>query len=136
MDNATEQAVRARMDQAQETLKEAQVLFEQDFWRGTINRSYYAMFYAVLALAASKGVAISKHTHAIAFLDKEFIRTGIFPKELSRALHIGFDERQTTDYGEIWDIDHTEAEQTLSDARLFVKTIAHYLKEQGLNQQK
>ena len=40
MDNATEQAVRARMDQAQETLKEAQVLFEQDFWRGTINRSY------------------------------------------------------------------------------------------------
>ena len=136
MDHATEQAVRARMDQAQETLKEAQVLFEQDFWRGTINRSYYAMFYAVLALAASKGVAISKHTHAIAFLDKEFIRTGIFPKELSRALHIGFDERQTTDYGEIWDIDHTEAEQTLSDARLFVKTIAHYLKEQGLNQQK
>ena len=136
MDNATEQAVRARMDQAQETLKEAQVLFEQDFWRGTINRSYYAMFYAVLALAASRGVAISKHTHAIAFLDKEFIKTGIFSKELSRALHIGFDERQTTDYGEIWDIDHTEAEQTLSDARLFVKTIAHYLKEQGLNQQK
>jgi hypothetical protein len=31
MDNATEQAVRARMDQAQETLKEAQVLFEQDW---------------------------------------------------------------------------------------------------------
>ena len=136
MDHATEQAVRARMDQAHETLKEAQVLFEQDFWRGTINRSYYAMFYAVLALAASRGVAISKHTHAIAFLDKEFIRTGIFPKELSRALHIGFDERQTSDYGEIWDIDHTEAEQTLSDAASFVKTIAQYLIEQGLNNQK
>ena len=82
-DNAAEQAIRARTDQARETLKEAEVLFEQDFWRGTINRSYYAMFYAVLALAASRGVAISKHTHAIAFLDKEFIRTGIFPKELS-----------------------------------------------------
>ena len=136
MDNAAEQAIRARMDQARETLKEAEVLFEQDFWRGTINRSYYAMFYAVLALAASRGVAISKHTHAIAFLDKEFIRTGIFPKELSRALHIGFDERQTSDYGEIWEIDHTEAEQTLSDAKSFVKTITHYLKEQDLNKQK
>ena len=41
MDRATEQAVRARMDQAHETLKEAEVLFEQDLWRGTINRSYY-----------------------------------------------------------------------------------------------
>lgn len=136
MDNAAAQAVRARMDQAHETLKEADVLFEQDFWRGTINRSYYAMFYAVLALAASRGVAISKHTHAIAYLDKEFIRTGIFPKELSRALHIGFDERQTSDYGEIWDIDYTEAEQTLRDAKSFVETIAHYLKEQNLNKQK
>lgn len=136
MENATEPAIRARMNQAQETLKEAQVLFEQDFWRGTINRSYYAMFYAVLALAALRGVAISKHTHAIAFLDKEFIRKGIFPKELSRALHIGFDERQTSDYGEIWDIDYTEAEQTLSDAKSFVKTIADYLNEQELNKQK
>ena len=130
MDRATEQAVRARMDQALETLKEAEVLFEQDFWRGTINRSYYAMFYAVLALAASRDVAISKHTHAIAFLDKEFIKTGIFPKELSRALHIGFDERQTSDYGEIWDIDNTEAEQALTEARAFVETIANYLKKQ------
>jgi uncharacterized protein (UPF0332 family) len=136
MDSGTEQAVHARMDQAHETLQEAEVLFEQDFWRGTINRSYYAMFYAVLALAASRGVAISKHTHAIAFLDKEFIRKGIFPKELSRSLHIGFDERQTTDYGEIWDIDHTEAEQTLSDAKSFVKTIATYLKELDLNKEK
>ena len=129
MDDAKEQAVRARMDQARETLKEAEVLFEQDFWRGTINRSYYAMFYAVLALAASRGVAISKHTHAIAFLDKEFVKKGIFPKELSRALHIGFDERQTSDYGEIWDIDHTEAKQSLSDAKSFVKTIGDYLRQ-------
>lgn len=52
MDDAREQAVRARMDQAHETLKEAEVLFEQGFLRGAINRSYYAMFYAVLAPAA------------------------------------------------------------------------------------
>lgn len=129
MDDAREQAVRARMDQAHETLKEAEVLFEQGFLRGAINRSYYAMFYAVLAPAASRDVVISKHTHAIAFLDKEFVRTGIFPKELSRALHIGFDERQTSDYGEIWDIDSTAAKQSLSDAQSFVKTIENYLRQ-------
>lgn len=129
MDDAREQAVRARMDQAHETLKEAEVLFEQGFLRGAINRSYYAMFYAVLALAASRDVVISKHTHAIAFLDKEFVRTGIFPKELSRALHIGFDERQTSGYGEIWDIDSTAAKQSLSDAQSFVKTIENYLRQ-------
>jgi len=128
MDKSQAQAVRARMKQARETLAEAKALYEQDYWRGTINRSYYAMFYAVLALAASKGVVISKHTHAVSFLDKEFVKKGIFPKEISRALHYGFDERQTNDYGEIWDIEYTEAETALKEARVFVKTIADYLK--------
>jgi uncharacterized protein (UPF0332 family) len=94
MGESSNEAARARMKQAHETLEEAEILFEQDYWRGTINRAYYAMFYAVLALATSKGAVISKHTHAIAFLDKEFIRKGIFPKEISRALHVSFDERQ------------------------------------------
>ena len=89
MDKSKAQAVRLRMVQAHETLKEAQALREQDLWRGVINRSYYAMFYAVLALAASTGVVVSKHTHAIAFFDKDFIKKEIFPKEFSRALHYG-----------------------------------------------
>lgn len=126
---ASKEAVQARLRQARETLKEAEVLFAEHLWRGTINRSYYAMFYAVLALAAFKEVVISKHTHAISFLDKEFIRKGIFPKEISRAFHIWFDERQTNDYGEIWDIEYMEAETALKDARSFVNSIEDYLSE-------
>ncbi len=130
MSESKKKAVRERMKQAHETLEEAETLFKQDYWRGTINRAYYAMFYAVLALAADKGVVVSKHAHAIAFLDKEFVRKGIFPKEISRALHVSFDERQTNDYGEIWDIEYTEAETTLKEAKAFVKTIDVYLKEE------
>jgi len=129
MSESKKKAVHERMKQARETLEEAETLFEQDYWRGTINRSYYAMFYAVLALAADKGVVVSKHTHAISFLDKEFVKKGIFPKDISRALHIGFDERQTNDYGEIWNIADTEAENTLKEAKAFVKTIEDYLNE-------
>lgn len=127
---SSKNAVRERLKQAKETLEEAEILFEQDYWRGAINRAYYAMFYALLALAADKGVVISKHTHAIAFLDKEFIKTGIFPKEISRALHVSFDERQTNDYGEIWDIEHTEAETILKEAKSFVKIIEDHVNRQ------
>jgi uncharacterized protein (UPF0332 family) len=128
MEESNAHAVRLRMKQAHETLKEAEALRDQDLWRGVINRSYYAMFYAVLALAASKDVVVSKHTHAVAFFDKEFVHNGIFPKELSRALHYGFDQRQTSDYGEIWDIERGEAEIALSEAKSFVKAITAYLK--------
>jgi uncharacterized protein (UPF0332 family) len=128
MEESNAHAVRLRMKQARETLKEAEALRNQDLWRGVINRSYYAMFYAVLALAASKDIAVSKHTHAVAFFDKEFVHKGIFAKELSRALHYGFDQRQTSDYGEIWDIERGEAEIALSEAKSFVKAITAYLK--------
>jgi len=70
----------------------------------------------------------TKSTHAVSFFDKEFIKKGIFPKELSRALHYGFDERQTSDYGEVWDIDYSEAEMALSEAKRLVKAIDEYLK--------
>ncbi|MBM3180653.1 MAG: HEPN domain-containing protein [Chloroflexi bacterium] len=128
MDDEKSRIVRERMDEARETLLEAETLLAQDLRRGVINRSYYAMFYAVLALASSKGQVISKHTHAIAFFDKEFVRKGIFPKEISRSLHFGFEDRQTRDYGEIWEIDRADVEATFQDAKNFVEAIENYLK--------
>lgn len=86
------------------------------------------MFYAILALATSKDVVISKHSHAISFFDKDFIRTAVFSKQLSRSIHYGFDRRQTSDYGEIWEIERGEAQMALSEAKTFVETIAIYLK--------
>lgn len=128
MDEEKSRIIHERMDEARETLIEAETLLAKDLRRGVINRSYYAMFYAVLALAASKRQAISKHTHAIAFFDKEFVRKGIFPKEISRSLHFGFEDRQTRDYGEIWEIDRADVEATFQDARKFVDAIENYLK--------
>jgi len=84
---SSNRAIRERLKQARETLEEAEALYQQDFWRGTINRSYYAMFYAVLALAASKEIVISKHTQAVSFLDKEFVKKASSQKK-SRARFI------------------------------------------------
>ena len=42
--------VRYRLERAQETLVEARLLVDKDLFSGAINRIYYAMFYAILAL--------------------------------------------------------------------------------------
>jgi predicted nucleotidyltransferase len=49
-----EDLVRYRIEQAQETLREAELLLGAAALRGAINRAYYAMFYALLALLATK----------------------------------------------------------------------------------
>ena len=79
-----------RLEQADECLEAAQILLERDMCRGAVNRSYYAMFYGVLALLALKGQETSKHTGAIALFDRDFVKVGLFGPDLSTWLHETF----------------------------------------------
>lgn len=80
-----------RLEQADETLREAEILLSEAALRGAINRAYYAMFYSVLALLAMKRIGTSKHSAIIGAFDREFVKTGVFARELSRSLHLAFD---------------------------------------------
>ncbi len=125
-----------RMEQARETLQEASILLNASALRGTINRSYYAMFYALLALLATKQLGTSKHSGALALFDREFVKSGIFSKELSRSLRRAFNLRQTHDYGEMIELDRQIAEETLINAGKFVEAIEVYLYSSGRNKAK
>jgi uncharacterized protein (UPF0332 family) len=73
-----------RMEQAEESLDAARVLLEQRLVRPAATRACYAMFYAILALLATKKRETSKHSGAISLFDKEFVKAGLFSKESSR----------------------------------------------------
>ena len=120
-----------RIQQANETFHEAEILFNQSAYRGTINRAYYAMFYSVLALLATKKLGTSKHSGAIGLFDREFVKTGFLPRDLSRALRLAFDLRQTHDYGELIEIDKEVVQETLDDAKAFISAVESYLRSTG-----
>ena len=126
-----EDLLRYRMEQARETLREAEILLNDSALRGTINRAYYAMFYALLALLATKRLGTSRHSGALALFDREFVKTGVFPRELSRSLRLAFDHRQTHDYGEMIRVNRQIAEETLTDAKTFVAAIESHLRSMG-----
>ncbi len=120
-----------RMEQAHESLREAEILLGESALRGTVNRAYYAMFYAMLALLATKQLGTSKHSGAISLFDREFVKAGLFPRELSRAVHLAFERRQRYDYGEMAPLSQEVAEETLVEARTFVASIEAYLHASG-----
>lgn len=119
------------MEQAHETLRESEILLAEAALRGAVNRAYYAMFYALLALLATRQLGTSKHSGAISLFDREFVKTGLFPRELSRALHLAFDRRQKHDYGEMIPLTQEIAEETLHDARMFALAIETHLRATG-----
>lgn len=79
-----------RLKEAEESFQDAITLFENKRLRSAVNRAYYSMFYSVLALLEIKKLKISKHTGVISLFDREFIKTNIFSKELSKTLPKAF----------------------------------------------
>ena len=126
-----QELVRYRMEQASETLAEAVLLRDVAAFRGAINRAYYAMFYALLGLLATRQLGTSKHSGAIALFDREFVKTGIFSSELSRALHLAFQRRQVHDYGEVVHADLNAANESIEAAEQFITAIGSYLASQS-----
>lgn len=65
-----------RLEQADESLNAARILLEKGLIRPSVNRAYYAIFYAVLALLATHKQETSRHSGAISIFDKEFVKDG------------------------------------------------------------
>jgi uncharacterized protein (UPF0332 family) len=124
-----EALVKYRLGQVNESLEAARLLFEKRLERQSVNRSYYAMFYAVLALLATRKLETSKHSGAITLFDKEFVREGTFKKDFSRWLHSAFDLRQRSDYSIDIKVTKKEAETTLAQATAFVNKVKEVLTE-------
>jgi len=121
-----------RMEQATETLHEAHILLAEHAGRGSVNRAYYAMFYAVLAVLATKGLGSSKHSGTISLFDREFVKPGDLPKELSRALHMAFERRQQADYGELIQLEEPAATRGIEEAEMFIQKVRDYLTSRSL----
>lgn len=117
-----------RLKQAEDSIEEAKVLLKEGMsLRAVMNRLYYAMFYAVLALLQEKQIGTSKHIGAVSLFDREFIKTGIFDKDLSKTLHRALELRQRGDYMEHADVVKEDVDEIFPKAIDFVNKIKKYL---------
>ncbi len=130
-DRRKEEIFRYRTEQAAQALDHTRTLLAIDGFGAAVNRSYYAMFYAVLALLATRDLGTSKHAGAIALFDREFVKAGVLSKDLSKHIHQAFDLRQDSDYRELVVVSRSSAEETLSNSDESVARIKQHLLNSG-----
>jgi uncharacterized protein (UPF0332 family) len=114
-------------------IKSAWLLIEDKDYESATSRAYYAMFYATEALLLSKGMSFSSHKAVLSAFGEEFVKTGVFKKDLSKALIRAFEKRQVSDYEFTFTISEKEAREILLEAEHFVAAITEYLSEKGYN---
>jgi len=119
--------IKHRLEQAMQALDDAKYLIDGNRSpQSIVNRSYYAMFYAALALLQKISKAPSKHSGVISLFDKEFVMTGIFKKDLSKDFHRAFELRQSIDYRIVKTIPTEQANQIWQKAAHSVQAVQHY----------
>ena len=121
---------RYRLKQAEESIDEAVFLLQgKKSPRAVINRAYYAMFYAVLALLIFESYTSSKHSGVLAFFNRRFVKPGIFPVEMGRIINKAFDLRQRGDYREYEELSYDLVCPFIHQSRMFVQSVKEYLEK-------
>ena len=85
-DNRKRDLCKYRMDAAEETFEVAEECLKGAHYKDAINRSYYAVFYAVKAVLALEEKDFKRHKDVIAYFNQTYVAAGIFPKSLGRKL--------------------------------------------------
>lgn len=74
--------IRYRLDRAFESIDEAKLLLQNGHFHSSVNRLYYACFYAVSGLLLTAELSSTKHSGTIALFERHWVNTGKVSKEL------------------------------------------------------
>lgn len=93
-----ESLITYRIEQAKDTIDLSDFLIKSEKLTVAVNRIYYAMYYALTALALKNSYETSKHSQLIGWFNKEYVSTSRVDKKYGRILRNAFRNRSKGDY--------------------------------------
>lgn len=132
MQDKSRDLARYRHELAKETLANAKLCMDNRFYRDAINRSYYAAFYAVRAVLAVENTDFKRHKDVMAYFNKTYVATEIFPRELGRRLGRIQMMREDSDYSDFFTASLEDAKKQYETAEMTIALVEDYLKEKGV----
>ena len=118
-----------RIERAFRTLEEAQTNFDFGYYEVTANRLYYAAHYAVIALLIANQITARSHDGSISQFGLNFVKTGIFPKEMGKLINNLFNMRHTGDYSDRFYMQKDDVESYIEPTEDFVKQVTELAKK-------
>lgn len=120
-----------RMQEAKDSLRVAERCLSDGFYKDSINRSYYAAFYCIKAVLALGTVDFKRHKDVMAYFNKEYVATNVFPRELGRKLSTLKQLREKSDYDDFYIASKTQAEEQYETAKSVLEQINSYLNKKN-----
>ena len=119
--------VLSQLEIAHDDLEGAKYLIDGSKYRISLNRAYYCVFHCLKALSVLHGHNFSKHSGYISYFQREYIKTGIFDKELSKIVTKTKTLRESGDYGDMAIVTEETALNAYKDAEKLYITLNEYI---------
>ena len=127
MDERQKNLSNYRIAEAEDSLKVAAHCLKEGLYKDSINRSYYAAFYAVKAILALSTVDFKRHKDVMGYFNKEYVAKEIFPREIGRKLGTLQRVREKSDYDDFYIASREIAEDQFQTAELVLGEVKKYL---------
>ncbi len=115
--------IKYRLKRAKETYQDAIFLFERGSTNSSINRLYYSVFYATVALLLHNNIEVKSHNGVKQKLGEEFVLKGIISKETAKTFSILSDYRHKGDYDDLFDFEKEIVERLLNPTKKYLNKI-------------
>lgn len=115
--------IRFRLERAWKTFEDAKSLANLKSWNSSVNRLYYACFYAVLALFSKYQLLSYTHSGVKTQLSLHFVKTGKLDKNFGILFGDLLDLRQKGDYGDFFDLKEKDVTELIPKVEGFLKEI-------------
>lgn len=115
--------VKLRLENAHRTIGEAKLLLDNEYWNASVNRMYYACFYAVSALLIQHGIESKTHNGVRQMLSLHFVKTQKLSTYLMDIYSGLFAKRQSGDYDDFIYFDRDVTEALYPQALEFIEAI-------------
>ena len=118
-----------RMERANETLEEVNILAERGHYNAAVNRLYYACFYATQALLLKHHITATTHAGVKSMLGLHFVSKGIIPISCGKTFNTLFEKRHSSDYEAFAYCDKALVDDLTPLAEAYIQKIKEVLEE-------
>lgn len=127
MEGGVNDLAKYRLNRSKEDLKTAEDNYNEKSYRASVNRSYYAIFHALRSVTALDQFDSRKHSGIIAYINQNYVKTGVFDKSFSKMVDSAFRLREKADYDDFYIVSEEEAKIQLNKAKTIIDEVESYL---------
>lgn len=132
MDKKAIELAKYRLERAKQDLKDTDLLYKNNSLLSANNRAYYAIFHAIQAVLAIEKVDFKRHKDVIAYFNKNYINTEIFPKMLGRRIGQAFQIREDSDYDYKFIPQLEQTAYQVDTAKNLIELVEQYINKQEI----